>query len=107
MIPRERDDTMLVTLTVGQLSATISEIVAEQVSGIKNDIIEAMRASDKRTRNADTLVGMDEIAHAVGCNRNTIYTRMKQNPRLKACIKGGHKGKKIASRAELLAAMEG
>lgn len=104
MIPQERDETMIVTLTVGQLTETISKIVAEQVGVVKEEIIAAMYDTDGRKRSADTVVGTRNIANAIGCNANTLYKLMDENPKLSAAVKRVGR-KRVASRSELMAAI--
>ncbi len=106
MIPQERDDTMLVTITVGQLSKVVSGIVAEQVQTVKEELLEAMRDADDRRRSSDTIVGTRNIAREIGCNPNTLYKLMDENPRLGAAVKRLGR-KRVASKAELMAALEG
>lgn len=104
MVGIERDSTMLVTMTKGDLAAMVGRIVEERITEAVERITATIEDADRRKRSSDTVVGTRAIAEVVGCNVNTLYKELARNPRLKAAVRFiGNK--RIADRGELLAAL--
>lgn len=95
---------MLVTLTTGELAKLVGEIVEQRLQRAVERLTETIRESESKKRKGDVIEGTRAIAEAVGCNINTLYREMKNNPRLASAIK--HIGnKRVANREELMAAL--
>ena len=104
MIPTERNDTMLVTLTAGDLAKLVGDVVENRLQHAVQQLTEVVQDAQSKKRQADIIEGTRAIAEAVGCSPNTLYREMKNNPRLASSIK--HIGnKRIANRDELMAAL--
>lgn len=106
MTPIHSDETMLVTMTKGDLAAILGKIVNDRLSEVESRLTAAIHDADSRRRAAETVVGSRAIAEVIGCNVNTLYREMQRNPRLRAAVKFiGNK--RIANRSELMEALRG
>lgn len=101
----EEKDTMLVTLTVGQLEERIADAVSAQMLQFQAALFKELEVMDRRMKSDDTVVGSRAIAATIGCNPNTLYKLMRENPKLASAVKKVGT-KRIASRAALFAALE-
>lgn len=104
MIPEDKD-ALLVTMTVGQLKEQIANAVSDQMLQFKKALFKELEDMDRRMKSDDTVVGSRAIAEAIGCNPNTLYKLMRENPKLASAVKKVGT-KRIASRAALFAALE-
>lgn len=104
MIPSERNTAMIVTMTVGDLSELMAKVANDAAEKAANTIISHLSASNGR--DADTLIGGEAIADAIGVNRDTMY-RLRRKGCLGDAVRqlGGRKGKLIALRSELMQAI--
>lgn len=107
MIPIERDNTMLVTMTKGELAELMGKIATDAAEKAVKDIVVYLSDVDGRGRDADTLVGGEAIANAIGVNRDTMY-KLRRKGMLGDAVRqlGGRNGKLIALRSELMQAIK-
>jgi len=103
MIPPERDDTMIVTMTKGELYALVNEAATQAATRAVDSVLAHMAASDSRQQDADMLCGGQAIAEAIGVGRNTMYRLMREGKLGDAVM---HVGQKLfARRSELMKAI--
>ena len=111
MIPEERDDRPAVTMTRGELYAMMEKAVRNAVRAEVHDavwdILRQVADEDRRAEEAETLVGGEAIAKAIGVDRSTLYRMFREGTLGNAVRQTGRGGKLIARRSELLDAIPG
>ena len=100
----ERDETMIVTMTAGQLYDLVSKAATAAAEKAVGDILRHIAAADARAAGADVLVGGEAIARAIGVNRNTMY-KLRREGCLGDAVRRMGNGKLMARRSELLDAI--
>lgn len=93
---RELDNSMMVTMTRGELAKMVSDILDEKLSAI----LGGERDTAKETPCNTLIFGTANIAAALGINRNTFYSLWDKGAFGNTVF---HIGRKVAAnRAELL-----
>lgn len=105
MIPTERDTTMIVTLTVGELYTLMQQAAKEAADRAVSEVLCRLASIDERSADADVLVGGEAIANAIGVNRSTMY-KLRREGVLGDAVRQMGNGKLIAMRSELLNAIK-
>jgi hypothetical protein len=105
MIPRERDERMLVTMTAGELYALVSEAAERAAEKAVGDILCHLAERDGEPQESEVLVGGDAIAKAIHVDRSTMY-RLRREGVLGDAVRQMGSGKLIAFRSELLNAIK-
>ncbi len=105
MIPADReslDDTLIVTMTAGQLYGLVSRAAKAAAEEAVCEILRHMDCGDTRQGDDDVLEGGEAIARALGVNRGTMYRYLREG-RLGGAVRqiGGEKGKLVARRSDL------
>lgn len=102
MIDEERDGTMIVTMTAGQLYELMYRAAERAAKDAVSDVLCRISASGNN-QDSDILVGGEAIASALGVNRTTLY-KLIRSGKLGKSVR--HVGQKlIAVRSELLDAV--
>lgn len=105
MIPQERNDKMLVTMTAGELYALVSEAAERAAEKAVGDILCHLAERDGKPQESEVLVGGDAIAKAIHVDRSTLY-RLRREGVLGDAVRQMGSGKLIAFRSELLNAIK-
>lgn len=104
MIPRERDDRMLVTITVGELYALVAKAAEEAADRAVDAVFRRLEDVEKDGQDDDLLVGGENIAKTIGVDRSTLY-RLRREGCLGDAVGQLGNGKLVARRSELLNAI--
>lgn len=105
MIPPERDDKMLVTMTAGELYALMSKAARAAADMAVSEVFERLAAKEENQQDADLIVGGENIAKTIGVNRSTLYRMFREGTLGNAVRQTGRGGRLIARRSELLNAI--
>ncbi len=105
MIPPERDDKMLVTMTAGELYALMSKAARAAADMAVSEVFERLAAKEENPHDADIVVGGEAIAKAMGVDRSTLYRMLREGVLGDTVKQTGRGGRLVARRSELLGAM--
>lgn len=104
MIPQERNDKMIVTMTAGELYALVSEAAERAAEKAVGDILCHLAERDGKPQESEVLVGGENIAKTIGVDRSTLY-RLRREGCLGDAVGQLGNGKLVARRSELLNAI--
>lgn len=108
MIPRERDTTMLVTMTAGDLYTLMKEAAQEAAAAAVKELLPLLAEIGGKVnaaQDSDIVIGGEAIANAIGVNRSTMYKLRREGKLGNAVMQMGN-GKLIAQRSELMNAIK-
>lgn len=105
MIPEERNDTMLVTMTAGQLYSLMEKAAESAAMKAVDAVLCHMAERKDGAQETDLLYGGEAIAKALGVDRSTMY-RLRREGSLGTAVMQMGSGKLVARKSELLNAIK-
>lgn len=108
MIPKERDTTMLVTMTAGDLYALMKSAAQEAADAAVSQLLAHLTEIGSKmsaAQDSDIVVGGEAIAEAIGVDRSTMY-KLRREGKLGSAVMQMGSGKLIARKSELLNAIK-